>query len=88
MMADGEWARGISTPPLCRILEARDGPASSHFDPDARVALDGNTFSKEFVPAEASRESPPTGRDYYVRCSVSMDSGRSAEDIVEVEKSS
>ena len=85
VLADGEWAKGLSTPPLCRILEARDGPASNHFEPDARVSLTGNTFSKEFVPVAASQERPPDAdEDLYVRCSVSLDSGRSADDVAKI----
>ena len=82
----GEWARGISTPPLCRVLEGFDGPASNQFVPDARVTLDGNTFSKEFVPVEKPGKEPSSEpRDaYHVRCTVSLDSGRSAEDTVKV----
>lgn len=86
VLADGEWAKGLSTPPLCRILETRDGPVSDHFEPDARVSLAGDTFSKEFVLAEEVRENPPVGRNYYVRCSVSLDSGRSADDVAKIEE--
>ncbi|MGB3633468.1 MAG: hypothetical protein WA982_05470 [Rubrobacteraceae bacterium] len=89
VLVSGVWARGVSTPPICRILESRDGTTSSYFEPDARVVLDGNTFSKQFVPAETAREGPPTKRDdLYVRCSVSMDSGRTGEDVAKVNGSS
>ena len=86
ILVAGDWAKGVSTPPLCRVLEGRDGPASDRFEPDARVVLDGNTFSKEFVPAEISREVPSAKKGgYYVRCTVSLDSGRTASDAVRAE---
>ena len=89
VQANGEWTKGLSTPPLCRILEARDGPVSNQFESDARVSLDGVTFSKQFVLTEDARENPPDAdEDFYVRCTVGLDSGRSAEDIVEVERDS
>lgn len=89
ILVSGDWARGVSTPPSCRILEGRDGPMSGHFGLDARVALDGSAFSKEFVPVETSGESLTTREgDYYVNCSVSLDSGRPSEDTVKVEQAS
>lgn len=90
VFVEGGWARGVSTPPTCRMLEGRDGPTSTYFEPDARVSLNGNTFSKEFIPAGSGREPlPSTAReDLYVRCSVSLDSGRTAEDLVRVSKNS
>lgn len=81
-----EWTRGVSTPPACRVLEDRNGPVSDYFEPDARVSLHGNTFSKEFVPREEAQTVHPLEKgDYYVRCTVSMDSGKSGEDLVKVE---
>ncbi|CAN5747776.1 hypothetical protein BH23ACT11_BH23ACT11_11070 [soil metagenome] len=85
--ASGNWARGVSTPPTCRLLEAPDGPESRSFETEARVSLDGNTFSKEFVPVPIKKSgADPTKvrRDYFVRCTVSLDSGRSAEDTRKV----
>lgn len=81
----GGWARGISTPPTCRVLAGPNGPISREFVADARVAIDGNTFSKEFIPTETNDgDSSATEENYYVRCTVSLDSGRSAEDTVSV----
>ncbi len=89
ILASGDWAKGISTPPTCRVFEGRDGPMSDYFVPDARVSLDGNTFSKEFVPAQTTRKDPPAKKeDYYVRCTVSLDSGKSGEDKMKVEVAS
>lgn len=90
VLVSGGWAKGIATPPLCRIIESRDGPPSLYFDSDARVVLDGDTFSKEFVPAKTTRKalSPEKLDSYFVRCSVSLDSGKSADDVTKVKGSS
>lgn len=90
VLVSGGWAKGVATPPLCRILESRGGSPSLYFDLDARVVLDGNTFSKEFVPAKTTRKalSPEKLDSYFVRCSVSMDSGKSANDVIKVKGSS
>jgi hypothetical protein len=89
VLVSGEWMKGLSTPPTCRVFEGRDGPMSDYFGLDARVSLDGHTFSKEFVPVEADRKDPPAKKeDYYVRCTVSLDSGRTAEDTVKVDDAS
>ncbi|CAN5662408.1 hypothetical protein BH24ACT22_BH24ACT22_06640 [soil metagenome] len=86
IMVTGEWSRAISTPPICQVLEGRDGPISDRFSLDARVTLDGGSFSKEFVPEQTGRNSGLSEKreGYYVRCSVSLDSGKSADDTVKV----
>ncbi len=89
VLVAGDWAKGILTPPTCRVLEGRNGPVSDYFGPDARVSLDGNTFSKEFVPVKTSRQGLPAKKgDHYVSCAVSLDSGRSANDSVKIEGTS
>lgn len=89
VLVSGEWMQGLSTPPTCRVFEGRDGPMSDYFGLDARVSLDGHAFSKEFVPVETARKDPPAKKgDYYVRCRVSLDSGRTAEDTVKVDAAS
>ncbi len=90
VLVSGSWAKGVSTPPLCRILEGRDGSPSLYFDLDARVALDGSTFSKKFAPAKTTKKTPSLEEpdNSFVRCSVSLDSGKSANDVVRVKGSS
>ena len=81
ILVTGGWAKGIATPPLCRMQQGRNGPVSADFTRDARVVLDGRTFSKEFV-RKSSASGPQA--DYYVECTVSLDSGRSASDTMKV----
>lgn len=87
IMVTGEWSRGISTPPTCQVLEGRDGPVSDRFPLDARVTLDEGSFSKTFVPEQTGRGTGTVDKrdGYYVRCSASLDSGRSAGDTMKVE---
>ena len=85
ILVAGGWGKGVSTPPLCRVLEDADGPASGRFGTDARVTLDGSTFSRKFIPTEDLREESSGSWDaYHVRCTVSLSSGRSREDTVKV----
>ncbi|MGF1472760.1 MAG: hypothetical protein ACFB50_13605 [Rubrobacteraceae bacterium] len=88
ILVTGVWAKGVATPPLCRVLEGRDGPISDDFGRDARVSLDGNAFSKEFVPETTGAPEPDSPAGYYVKCSVGLDSGRSADDAMKVENAS
>ena len=80
VVVSGTWTKGLSTPPACRLLEGRDGAVVGRFGLEG-ATFDGNTFSQRFVPdgrhAEAS-----TG--YHVRCSVIMDSAKTASDTVPV----
>lgn len=81
VVVDGSWMKGLSTPPACRLLESRDGKVIGRFGLEG-ASFDGNTFSQEIVPDKGS-----AGADagYHVQCTVTLDSAKTASDVVPVE---
>lgn len=80
-VVSGEWIVGISTPPSCILLEGKAGEPSGWYDSGNRIELDGGRFHREFVRALDS-ESPDTldpQTEYYARCRVSVDTGKTIE---------
>ena len=86
-MVSGEWSMVVSTPPSCTLLEGEDGKPSGWHDPGGRIELDGGRFYQEFARAPSS-EKPGTlapATEYYVRCRVSIDTGKTIEATAPVE---
>ncbi len=81
VIVDGSWMKGLSTPPACRLLESRDGEVIGRFSLEG-ASFDGNTFSQEIVPDKGSAAADA---GYHVRCTVALDSAKTASDIAPVE---
>lgn len=83
----GEWGLGVSTPPICELLEGEDGETSDWYDTTERAELDGNQFYQEFTGAPASSERAGLDSEtaYYVRCRVSRDTGNTVEATAPIE---
>ena len=83
VLVSGRWTRVISTPPRCILLEGRQTKVDGWYTPDSSASLDGNNFSKELRRGDEGAALDP-GADYYVRCTVSMDSARTVADVTRV----
>jgi hypothetical protein len=77
----GSWMKGLSTPPSCGLLESPGGDAVVRFSPE-RASFDGNKFTQEVALKQTTSNSDTS---YYVRCSVSLDSAKTASDTAQVE---
>lgn len=82
----GQWSLGISTPPICTLLEGESGNRSDWYDRTVSVELDGGEFYQEFVrdPEAGDQSTLDPETEYYVSCRTSGDTGRIAEAVVPV----
>lgn len=83
VVVSGEWAIGVSTPPSCSLLEGEDREPIDWYATGDRVELDGGRFYRKFAPDSGSSSLDPS-TDYYVRCRVSIDTGKAIEDTAPV----
>lgn len=83
----GQWSLGISTPPVCSLLEGENGDRSDWYDRTVSVDLDGGEFYQKFVrdPEAGGQSKLNPETEYYVRCRTSGDTGRTAEALASVE---
>lgn len=79
-VVSGEWVRGLSTPPACRLLE--DGKASEWPEPGSNSTPDGNSFTQEFSAGGGASLDPLP--EYHVRCSINLSTGRTLEAVAPV----
>ncbi len=77
----GAWMKGVSTPPVCKLLEGRDGAVIGSFGLEG-ATFEAGAFSQELVP-DTGQDGTNTG--YRVRCSVILDSAKTASDTAPVE---
>lgn len=82
----GQWSLGISTPPVCSLLEGENGGRSDWYDRTVSVDLDGGEFYQKFVrdPEAGGQSTLDPETEYYVRCRTSGDTGRTAEAVAPV----
>lgn len=80
VVVSGTWAKGLSTPPACQLLESRDGEVIGRFALEDS-AFDANDFSQELL---LDKVQVGTDDDYHVRCSVTLDSAKVASDTAPV----
>lgn len=87
VQVSGQWSLGISTPPVCSLLEGENGDRSDWYDRTVSVELDGGEFYQKFVrdPEAGSQSKLDPETEYYVRCRTSGDTGRTAESLAPVE---
>lgn len=80
VIVSGTWAKGLSTPPACKLLKGRDGEVIGRF------SLEDATFDANEFSHELSLKDTPAGTsgNYRVRCSVTLDSAKVASDTVKV----
>lgn len=72
IVARGRWVTGLSTSPRCALLK---GPEREVVSSGSAASIEGETFSKSFTPPENGQES------YHVRCSVTLDPGRTVSEV-------
>lgn len=70
---------GISTPPSCDLTEGENGENGDWYDPYSGTNIDGGSFSREFVPDPERSVPPRRDVEYYVRCEVNQNTGRTVE---------
>lgn len=80
VLVTGSWAKGLSTPPTCKLLEGRDGETIGLFRLED-AAFDANEFSHELSVEDTTAVK---NSNYHVRCSVTLDSAKVASDTVKV----
>lgn len=84
-VVSGEWGIGVSTPPSCTLLQGPDGEPSERYETGGRIELNGGRFYREFVRVpEAGATGADPATDYYVRCRVSVDTGKTHEAVAPV----
>ena len=80
VVVSGTWAKGLSTPPACQLLESRDGEVIGRFGLED-AAFDANDFSQELLLDKVRARADD---DYHVKCSVTLDSAKVASDTAPV----
>lgn len=83
VLVSGRWTRGVSTPPSCSLLGGRQTKVDGWSASNASSSLDGNRFSKQLTRDKGGAVLDP-GAEYYVRCTVSMDSAKTVADVARV----
>lgn len=79
VVVSGAWMKGVSTPPVCKLLEGRDGEIIGRFGLE-EATFEASTFSQEFAPDGGLAGAG----DYYVQCSVTLDSAKVSTDTAAV----
>lgn len=84
-VVSGEWRIGVSTPPSCTLLEGEDGESVDWYATGDRVELERGRFRREFVRLpESGGPGLDPKTEYYVRCRVSIDTGKTIESVAPI----